>query len=251
MGNVNPDSPENWGKRFDKSFTINGRPADAPRPPAPVTVVTEAPRPVTVASQSFSDFEQIRREYRDRIDAINRDGRLTDEGRVDARRKLAEHCSARTDANAAAIRALRQEVEADYATLQAKLRTIPMTPEAQAKASRDAQRHLHAIDSAQSPTAKLREIIDTAPEDELAVVLQEGPARLAAMGQPTGWIDQAVEARSPELKAARDKVDKAEKLAVVAEAHTSRLHKGFTNPEDAPRTPLIDASAIGLDPERD
>jgi hypothetical protein len=98
MANVNPDSPENWGKDRSNNFTINGRPADAPRPytPAPAPAPAQPQCPATRAEQAFSALEQLRQEYRASLDALHQSD-LTDEGKAKARRELASaHAHTRT-----------------------------------------------------------------------------------------------------------------------------------------------------------
>jgi hypothetical protein len=248
MANVNPDSPENWGRRRS-SFTINGRDADAPRPHTPAPPAPAQPqRPATRAEQAFSAFEQARQEYRASLDALHRRTDLTDEGLADARAELASQHAHKVDATEAEVIALRAEAEADYAATRARLGTVEHTAEGETHATRVWQRHRTALDNAQSPTAKLREIIATVPENEIAVVLQEGPAHLAAHGQPTGWVDQAVEQRNSELAAARERLDKANRLVEVAQVDTALLRKGFQT-GSPPTRPLVDATKLGFDPD--
>ena len=86
------------------------------------------------------------------------------------------------------------------------------------------------------------------PDTELGVLLQEGPAYLDASGQPTAWIDQAVEQRSSDLAAARERLDKANRLVEVAQVDAARLRKGFQT--GSPPTGLVDAPKLGYDPDR-
>jgi hypothetical protein len=247
MANVNPDSPENWGKGRS-NFTINGRPADAPRPYAPPAPAPAQPqRPATRAEEAFSAFEQARLDYRDSLDALERHTDLSDEGLADARRELASAHAHKVDASEAHVIALRDEAAARYAATRAQLGTVEHTPKGESKASRDWQRHERAIANAKSPTAKLRELIATVPDTELGVLLQEGPAYLDANGQPTSWIDQAVEQRSAELASARQRLEKANRLAEVAQVDAARLRKGFET--GSPPTGLVDAPKLGYDPD--
>jgi hypothetical protein len=245
MANVNPDSPENWGK--DRvPFTINGRPADAPRPYTPAPAPAQPQRQATRAEQAFSELEQARQDYRAGLDALHQSD-LTDEGKAKARRELASAHAHRVDAGEANVIALRDETAAEYAATRAQLGTVEHTPEGESKASRDWQRHERAIANAPSPTAKLRELIATVPDSELGVLLQEGPAYLDSNGQPTSWVDQAVEQRSSELAAARQRLEKANRLAEVAQVNAARLRKGFET--GSPPTGLVDAPKLGYDPD--
>jgi hypothetical protein len=246
---VNPDSPFYTGPSR-APFTVNGKTdaqAAAARLYAPAPAPAQPQRPPTRAAQAFSALEQARQEYRAGLDEI-RQSDLTDKGKAKARAELAAAHAQKVDASEAEVKALRDEAAAQYAAKRASLATVEHTPEGESKASRVWQRHRTALDNAKSPTAKLREIIATAPQDELAVVLQEGPAHLDASGQPTSWVDQAVEQRSSELAAARQRVEKAERLAEVAQVEVAKLRKGFQT-GDTPSQPLVDAPALGFDPD--
>ncbi len=247
MANVNPDSPEHWGKRRS-NFTINGRDADAPRPSYTPPAPAQPQRPATRAEQAFSAFEQARQDYRASLDALHRRTDLTDEGLADARAELASQHAHKVDATEADVIALRDGAAADYAATRARLGTVEHTPEGQSKASRDWQRHERAIANAKSPTSKLRELIATVPDSELGVLLQEGPAYLDASGQPSAWVDQAVEQRSSDLAAARQRLEKANRLVEVAQVDTALLRKGFQT-DSPPTRPLVDATKLGFDPD--
>ena len=223
MANVNPDSPEHWGKRRS-NFTINGRDADAPRPSYTPPAPAQPQRPATRAEQASRRSAgppglpgQPRRLHR-RTD-------LTDEGLADARAELASQHAHKVDATEADVIALRDGAAADYAATRARLGTVEHTPEGQSKASRDWQRHERAIANAKSPTSKLRELIATVPDSELGVLLQEGPAYLDASGQPSASVDQAVEQRSSDLAAARQRLEKANRLVEVAQVDTALLRR--------------------------
>ncbi len=62
MANVNPDSPQHWGKRRS-NFTINGRDADAPRPSYTPPAPAQPQRPATRAEQAFSAFGRPAEDY--------------------------------------------------------------------------------------------------------------------------------------------------------------------------------------------
>jgi hypothetical protein len=230
------------------NFTINGRPADAPRPYTPPPAPAQPERAATRAEQAFATLEQTRQAYRMGLDELRRRTELTVEGKAVARAELATQHARRVDASEAEVKALRDEAAADYAAKRAQLATVEHTAEGEQKASRVWQRHRTALDNAKSPTAKLREIIATAPQDELAVVLQEAPAHLDAHGQPTTWVDQAVEQRDSELAPARQRLEKANRLAEVAQVEVAKLRKGFQT-GDTPTQPLVDAPKLGFDPD--
>lgn len=245
MAVVNPDSPFYNGPSR-APFTIGGRDGDAPRPYTPPPAQAQPQRPLTRAEQAFSALEQARQSYRAGLDALHQSD-LTEAGKAKARRDLASEHAHSVDASEASVKALRDEAAAQYAAKRAQLAEVPRTPEAQSEALRVSQRHLRAIEGAQSPTAKLRELIATVPDSELPVLLQEGPAHLDASGQPTSWVDRAVEQRSAELAAARQRVEKANRLVEVAQADAARLRDGFQTGHLP--TALVDATQLGFDPD--
>jgi hypothetical protein len=232
------------------NFTVNGRPADAPRPYAPPAPAPAQPqRPPTRAEQAFSAFEQARVAHQQYLAEVQRRTDLNDAGRAAQMGAFASSEYARNVAvGEADLIALRDKAAAEYAATRAQLGTVEHTPEGELKASRDWQRHERAIANAKSPTAKLRELIATVPDSELGVLLQEGPAKLDARGQPTAWIDQAAEQRSSELAAARERLDNANRLVEVAQVDAARLRRGFQT--GSPPTGLVDGSKLGYDPDR-
>jgi hypothetical protein len=249
MAIVNPDALEALARQGVPSFTINGRAADAPRayaPPAPA--VPQADLPPTRAEQAFADFEKARTAYRNGVAEVQGHNDLTDEGKAAQIRALASSADARkVDAAEADLLALRDEAADDYAAAYGKLRAVEHTPEGESKALRDSARHRMALDNAKSPTEKLRELINTVPDNELGVLLQEGPAHLAAHGQPTSWVEKAVEQRSPELAAARQRLEQTSRLVEVGQANAARLREGFQTGHMP--TQVVDGSKLGLDPD--
>jgi hypothetical protein len=248
--NVNPDSPDNWG-RGPAAFSINGRPADAPRQPTPAqTTVAQDDQPPTRAQNAVAGFERARAEYQAGVAETRADAGLTDEGKARRIRDLAQRQAARVEAARGELLAVREEAASDYAETYGKLRHVEHTAEGETRASRDWQRHRTAIDAAKSPTVKLQELIRTVPEAELGVLLAEGPAHLAnAHGGPVGWVDTAVEQRSPELAAARQRLDKANRLVEVANADAARLRQGFESGH-APTQLASGAVVDRFDPEK-
>jgi hypothetical protein len=102
-----------------------------------------------------------------------------------------------------------------------------------------------ALDSADSPVATAKELIDKADRAELGVLLQELPAALEAKGQPTHWINAAVAEVVPEYAEARDNLAKARQAATVVRHNATATREGFRR--GRPPVKLVDPSPYDPD----
>lgn len=94
--------------------------------------------------------------------------------------------------------------------------------------------------------AAARVAINQADAAELAVLLEEVPAHLAASGQPVDWVNGAVEQRAPKLAAARTALGKANQAVTATKYNTARLREGFAS--GRPPVALVDPTPY--DPDR-
>jgi hypothetical protein len=228
-------------------MTISGRvqsfaPGSSPAPVAAAqasgqTTVTAAHLAMTAAQKAHQQhLEELQR----------RETKFSPEGYADEVATFAKTPEAKAvEQHAAAVVERRNQAAADYDRTLAEL--SPAGDAAQeTRNSRTWERHRRAIDSAKSPVAAARVAINQADAAELAVLLEEVPAHLAATGAPTDWINGAVEQRAPKLAAARTAFDKANQAVTATQYNAARLQEGFAT--GRPPVTLVDPTRF--DPDR-
>jgi hypothetical protein len=227
-------------------MTISGKAASF-EPGSSATPVAPQPSGETTVAQAFSAMSIAQKAHQQHLDELQRGkDQFSPEGYAAQVAAFANTPEAlAVDAHEAAVIARRNQAEADYARTLADL--SPAGDAAQeTRNSRVWDRHRHAIDNAKSPVTAARVAINQADAAELAVLLEEVPAHLAASGQPAEWVNGAVEQRAPELAAARKALDKANQAVTVTQYDAARLREGFASG----RPPVTLVNPEKFDPDR-
>jgi hypothetical protein len=128
------------------------------------------------------------------------------------------------EASISAAQAHRDELAARPDAERARLATASDTS-AQIAAQRQWDREKAQLDAQQNVGhihATARNLVNNATPEQLAVLAEELPAYLAAKGQPTTWVNEALAKAAPELAAARTQAAEAERR-VIKLRHNSRI----------------------------
>ncbi len=203
----------------------------------------------SVVTQAHAAIVHAKNEFQKHINTVERNrDHYSDEG---FRAQVAGFAG--TDAAKAVDAAVLQVRErADAAAAHVDKVRRDLSPRGDLPAEMRAGRHWNRTQRILDNTdnAKLlgaaQNLITTADQVELGVLLEELPAYIESRGQATDWFDSAIGQAVPEYGAAQTLLTKAQQARTIVERNANALRRGFT--EGRPPAVLVEPG--GYDPDR-
>jgi hypothetical protein len=112
--------------------------------------------------------------------------------------------------------------DADYSNLVAQ-KALAVDESA---AVRIRDRHLERVKAAPSAVSAAQQILESCPDQELAVALQEIPSWLQSNGHPTDFVETVLRERCPDIAEKAEVKRKAEAAAIIGHQTALQIRKG-------------------------
>ncbi|WP_234826629.1 hypothetical protein [Mycobacteroides abscessus] len=192
----------------------------------------------TAFEQSYSIFENARKEYTKHLDKLKEVEHLySDDGYRMQIDQFQESPAAKAiDDAVRLVETRRDEAQADMEKVFREL-----SPHGDAAAESRASRYWHRCErlldsSRDNKLAVAEEMVRKASKEELGTLLQELPTYLRSVGIGDSWIDESVAQHAPNYGKAKNRLQRAEQAVMVANANARQLRESFTNRQARPST---------------